>query len=173
MTATPADDAVAAFLASKPAAVPAPWRWELVLIAAETALFAPAHSSSLGALAWIVPTWSAQKALLAVRENLERARARELGLQRTGDLPPALRQLPRMPIPVNALSESARAPILLASPIHPFTTGATLLLATAVTALRRRRGNPPPPRRWEDALGLSLANALLRRWDWRAAGGPR
>jgi len=146
VTAAPKDDEFATFLASQPAAVPAPWPWELILAAAETAMiFAPMRSSSLRGFAWLGPALSVVDALRGVRESLERRRARELGLQRVGDLPRALQRLPHVPLPLSTLSERARAPVLL-PPLHPIVTGASLLLATARTALAPSPN--PHQRRW-------------------------
>ena len=171
MSDAPKPEKMAAFLATRPAAVPAPWRWELILIAANSALLKPVQSSSLRAIAWIPTVLSTYKALDALRQSVEHDRARELGFERVGDLRPALRRMPRTSLAPHMLADGARVPVFV--PLDGIGFSATALVTGIVAALRRRHGARRTRGDWEDGVGFWLASALLRRWDWRAAGGPR
>lgn len=129
----------------------------LLLIALETSLVAWAGRATLSRGIAVLPVIAA---LFRARQAVEGGRACELGLQRAGDLPVSTQRVPLGP-------PGAGVPILLALP-----PSAMLALIVARAVAHRLRGRPPAHAEWHHQLARMTARDLLRRYDWRRAGGP-
>jgi hypothetical protein len=149
-----------------PARAPVAWPVALVLIAADAAVWA----------AFVRSSWRERPLLFACQwglgrltERAERRRARYLGLQSAAEQPRALARITVPPL-------GRTAPVSVQLPARAFVP--SMMVALAIGLVRRLRDRWPGPRarevpqRWELYLATQLSGEILRRRDWRRAGGP-
>ncbi|MDX6642480.1 MAG: hypothetical protein QOD76_442 [Solirubrobacteraceae bacterium] len=150
----------------QPARAPAAWPVALVLIAADAAVWAATVRSS----------WRQQPLLLAchwgldeLRKGAEKRRARGLGLESAAEQPRALRRITVPPL-------GRTVPVSIVLPTRTFVPSMVAAFAIGMgRRLRERRQGRRQeeiPQSWELHLADRLTTEILRRRDWRRAGGP-
>jgi hypothetical protein len=150
----------------------APVRWPLALplaavgAATQGAYFELIRRRRVTALLYVLIGVVASGPLLTW---LERRRARQLGLRSAADQP----KVPlRVPIVLRGIAPAVSVPLAQGSDQGCAAVAAFFpVWAPAITLWSRRHKDAQDPS-WATLLGRFVSYAILRRYDWRRAGGP-